>query len=508
MELDKYNAWLPEDISLWIPEDTNAQSSMTFSKPELSHEQLSQYGLQAFQSKQSRLQSCPPPAHFDISLGAQMYGYSVEHKKFHNEVPGERSSKLSQLSLERLHSFQQQGFRNAQASRPTDSIRFLHSILVLYLDWKSKLVDAGRSRQEFVDHLHLTVCKVQICECKSYRILISHFDDCLNIDCNICGPVRQLCHTKKISSGSVFEPCPIKNITSGSGKPKAYVSGDLHPREYIIRDVQPTPKRKKMENAVQHDDWKMENAVQHDDWSLGVVVRPHLQQQVGGLVDDEDNAKNMKKELLNSKEGRTRGVTWNATADNGGSKSPKVCFRKSDGLLGLGQSPEGPISLATLNKEVPSSVGSLGKSLQTFNDALDNKKLGNHDVISHSDELNLVDEQQEMGCVKTSEVKSDVTSSCQSLNSDGISVLPEESPRDEGEKIKLMTQAKHDRIDAKYDLANSDYQCGRKLEDLKVSGVSLTDFFTAEQIKEHLCSLNQYIYLVCTITFFFHCTIS
>ncbi|KAI3452127.1 hypothetical protein Pfo_008792 [Paulownia fortunei] len=464
VEQDKYKACLPKHISLWIPEDTNSLSSKTFSKPKLSHEQLSQYGLQALQSKQCHLQPCPPPAHLDVSLEAQMYGCSVGHKKFHNKVPGEGSSKLSQLSLKQLHKFQQEGFCNVKASKPTDSIRSLHNILVSYLNYKSKLVDACRSRQEFVDRLHLTVCKDLICECEKYRILISHFDNCHNTDCNICGPVHQL--------------CLIKKITSGSGKPKRYFSGGLHPRDYIIQETQPTPKRMKMENAVVHD-----------DWSLGAVVLPHLEQWVGGLVDEENTMK-MNKELLRSKESPTIGVTENGTADNGGPKSANVCFRKTDGLLGLGQSSEGPLHSATLNKEIASSIGNLGKSLLTVNDAFDNEKLGIGDAVSHSEELNLVDKQQEMGCVNTSKVKSDVTFSCQSLNSDGISV-PEESPIDEGENTKLMSEAEPNRIDAKCDLAKSDYQSGTKLEDLKVSGVSLTDFFTAEQIQEHLCSLNQ-----------------
>ncbi|KAL8471923.1 hypothetical protein ACS0TY_029236 [Phlomoides rotata] len=69
---------------------------------------------------------------------------------------------------------------------------------------------------------------------------------------------------------------------------------------------------------------------------------------------------------------------------------------------------------------------------------------------SHPEEPNMV-------CVETSTVKRDINFSPQSFTHDGHST-------------ELMTQAEHD--------------------DSKVSGVCLTDLFTAEQIKVHLCSLN------------------
>ncbi|GFQ04624.1 histone acetyltransferase hac1 [Phtheirospermum japonicum] len=55
---------------------------------------------------------------------------------------------------------------------------------------------------------------------------------------------------------------------------------------------------------------------------------------------------------------------------------------------------------------------------------------------------------------------------------------------DEAENTKWISEAI-------CDLGESDCQSGKKLEDLKVSGVSLIDFFAPDQIKEHLHSLNQ-----------------
>lgn len=554
MELDKSKACLPDPISLWVREDTSALSIMPSSKPKLRREHLPHYGLQALTSEHCRLQSRPSD-HVEISLGTQMYGYRIEHKKLHNEVPVERSSKPSQLSVEQLCSFEEKRFTRAQAPRLTDSTSFLQHVLMCYLKFKSKLLGHERRQQEFVNHLHLMVCKFGICDCKRYCTLISHYDGCHNTHCNLCQPVRLLGNTKKFSSGPTFEPCPIKKIASESEKPNGYVSRDLHARDYNFQDMQPPPKRMKMENAAKFD-----------DWSLFAIIRPHLEQRVGSLVNDEDSKEKTSKEPLSSKEASTTVVTWNATADNDGGS---MWSRKSDGLSGLGQSPESHINSASLN-EVPKSIGNLGKSVQTVGDSFDlcNITLGTDDAISHSEEHNSVDEQrdmgsvktskvksetfccpssssdsicvlpqvgdlgkscqtfndaldldninlgkdhdislseehnlvgeqQEIGCVETSKLKSDATFSYQSLNSDVISVHPQESPIDEGENFKLTSQSEHNRMDAKSDLANADNQCGRQLENLKASGVSLTDFFTAEQIREHLRSLNQDINLVC-----------
>lgn len=579
MKLDKSKACQPDSIALWVQEDTSALSIMPSRKPKLRREHLPHYG-QALTPEHCRLQSRPSD-HVEISLGTQMYGCRTEHKKLHNKVPVERSSKPSQLSVEQLCSFEEKRFTRAQAPRLTDSTSFLQYVLSWYLKYKSKPVGHERMQQEFVNHLHLMACKFGICDCEKYCALISHFDGCHNTHCNLCQPVRLLGNTKNISSGPTFEPCPIKKITSESEKHNGYVSRDLHARDYIVQDMQHPPKRMRLENAAKFD-----------DWSLFAIIRPHLEQRVGSLVNDEDSKEKTSKEplgsketsttagtwnataeeLLSSKEASTTAVTWNATADNDGGS---MWSRKSDGLSGLGHSPESHINSASLN-EVPKSTGNLGKSLQTVSDSFDlcNITLGTDDAISHSEEQNtvneqqdigwvktskvtsetfccpssssdsfcvlpqvgdigkncqtfnvaldldninlrkdhdttlsaehnLVGEQQEIGCVETSKLKSDATFSCQSLNSDGISLHPQESPIDEGENFKLTSQSEHNRMDAKSDLANTDNQCGRKSENLKASGVSLTDFFTAEQIREHLRSLNQDINLVCLI--FFNC---
>ncbi|KAL6553101.1 hypothetical protein OROGR_006943 [Orobanche gracilis] len=343
--------------SNWTRQDTKVLPSNAFSKPTLSHRLISQCQLQATQSKQRRFQPYPPSGPYR----PQMNGFSVGQ-----------------------NNIQRQGICNVQATKPADSIRTLHDILFSYMNDKYKLMDTCRTRQEFLNRLHLTACKDGVCKCQKYLLLITHFDKCQNTRCDVCEPVRQS-----------FYPMEEKNTTG------------LGFRDEHFSESQLALKHMKMEN----------NTVQNDDWSLGAIVRQHF------------NTTETKKE----------------------------------------QTLEGFVNSAKLDEEVPSSIGNIvGESFLCSDYAFD-------------------DEMMENGRVNVDEFRSRAPS----LSSDGISILSEELPMNEAENTKRVSEAELDTRDAECDLAKSDCECGRKLEDLKASGVSLIDFFTPEQIQEHLHSLKQ-----------------
>ncbi|KAK4488322.1 hypothetical protein RD792_004078, partial [Penstemon davidsonii] len=443
--------------------------------PPLVDNSLFQTRLQMVQPKQRNQQPCPP--RFD-----------------YNEVSRDGSSKLPQPFSKQFYGSQHQRFCNFQASKPSDSVLSLHNILFSYLNYKRNLVDARRSQPDFVEHLHLTVCNGQTCECEKYLILTYHFDNCYCTDCKICGPVHQF-YTKQINSGPDSNLPPTKKITSA---PEGEFS-DLHPGGYIFGDTQATPKRMKMDTA----------AVQRDDWSLSAIVfsavspfepgHPHLGREIRGSMVDEEISVKMNKELLSSQKSPITCVTGNGAVDNGGSESANVSLGKIEGHLGPGQSSEDPIcnrrGSASVDKEMLSSTENTCESLFTTNDASDNKKLCNDYDSFHSEEPVMADKQQEMACVNTSKVKSNESFSCKSMNSAGTTVLPGEPYIGQEDEIKPISEADQGRVDVNCVSANckDDYPFRIKLEDSKGLGVSLTDFFTAEQIKGHLHSLNQCI---------------
>ncbi|KAL6526251.1 hypothetical protein OROMI_029891 [Orobanche minor] len=412
--------------SNWIRQDTKVLPSNAFSKPTLSHGLISQCRLQATQSKQRRFQPYPPPAHLG-PYGPQMNGFSVGQ-----------------------NNIQRRGMCNVQATKPADSIRPLHDILLSYMNDKYKLMDTCRTRQEFLNRLHLTACKGGVCKCQKYLLLITHFDKCRNTQCDVCEPVRQS-----------FSPVEKKNTTGLGFRDEHYSESQL------------ALNRMKMES----------NTVHNDDWSLGAIVRQH----------------------------------FNTTETN------------------KEQTFEGFINSAKLDEEVPSSIGNIvGESFLRSDYAFDDEMMENgrvnadevrsRDPSLSSDGISILSEELPMdeaeNTKRVSEAELDIRDAeCDLAKSDckygrkledlkvsGVSsidfftpeqiqghlhILSEELPMDEAEDTKRVSEAELDTRDAECDLAKSDCEYGRKLEDLKVSGVSLIDFFTPEQIQEHLHSLKQ-----------------
>ncbi|KAL2522940.1 histone acetyltransferase HAC12-like [Forsythia ovata] len=481
-KLDKYNAWIPEQVPLRTPEDANDLSDMIVSKPESSHEELFQFEVPMRELKQSHQQPYPPFAHFDKSSETLTNGCAVEFKECYTQTAGKRPMILPQLLVDRSCTDQRE-FWDVQPAKPIDSILSLHNILVSYITYKSTPVNA-ESRQDFVEYMHLTVCSDQRCACDKYRVLISHFDTCHYTGCSICGPVHEL--------------GPVDKIYSGSGKGKRDLLRDLHSIDsdsidsYIIEDLQPSPKRLRMENVVASDGRPM-----------GAVALPLKQpcatkrypQRFGIPVHNNEDAMEVNKELLSFREDTIQtGVTRNYIADsNGGCANGS--FRRTEGHLKLGQPSEAPIydkDSAEMNKEVFRSPVNFR---MRGNDAPDNKMLDNDYASSLPEELIMACKQREMDFASTGNVNS-VVINPQSLDSESLPALSEEQIIGrEGEEIKLMSKAGHVRLGVKCDSDESavHYQPGIELKDSKGLGVSLTDFFTEEQIKEHLHSFNQCI---------------
>ncbi|KAL2499780.1 Uncharacterized protein Adt_25330 [Abeliophyllum distichum] len=211
-KLDKFNAWIPEQVPLRTPEDANDLSARIVSKPESSHEEFFPFEVPMLELKQSHRQPYPPFAHFDNSSETLTNGCTVEFKECYNQTAEKRSMRLPQLLVDQSCTVQRE-FWDVQPAKPIDSILSLHDILFSYITYKSMPVNA-ESRQDFVDYMHLTVCSDQRCACDKYRVLISHFDTCHYTGCSICGPVREL--------------GPVVKIYSGSGKAKRDLLRDLH----------------------------------------------------------------------------------------------------------------------------------------------------------------------------------------------------------------------------------------------------------------------------------------
>ncbi|XP_059293797.1 probable histone acetyltransferase HAC-like 1 [Lycium ferocissimum] len=88
---------------------------------------------------------------------------------------------------------------------------------------------------------------------------------------------------------------------------------------------------------------------------------------------------------------------------------------------------------------------------------------------------------------------SEIDSSSQ-MRVDRLSFLPIEPTDDQREELQRTSKYNQTTSSARRDLTEpkADYQVGMRSEDPKRLGISLTDFFTIEQLKDHIHSLRQY----------------
>ncbi|CAA3002477.1 histone acetyltransferase HAC12-like isoform X2 [Olea europaea subsp. europaea] len=491
VELDKYSTWLPQQLSERILGDSGTVSSMTAWISKSSHDEPLQSELQVLGSNNCHQQ----PAYFNESSNAQTHGCTTKIECSTQSCMVQQEE--VQLQETCFHNDILEGpalsFGPVGAAKPKESILSLVDILLLYTTYKSIPVNMGTTRENFLDYLHLTVCNVQKCECEIYHILVSHFDDCHDTGCSICGPVREL--------------YPTGETHSGAGKSKRDLPEDLHARDSnwmsscSVEDIQPPLKRTKIESSILSNNRPLSAVTFPVNQPCKTKGHPLLGKRFGSLMYFEEEELVMKNELLSSTEDPIKGgVPAKGSVDN-------IRFERVNAL--------GAVTLP-----VDQPCGSLEDPLIAVNIAVDKNRLESanacfrrtvvYSELRKPSEGPMYDQQDSsqtnkellmsieshpvMDGTYTSKVKTDVTLTSEGLSSDSKSVLSEECTNVK-EDIKIKDKANYAKIDMHCSSAESAAYCMLRMEsqDSKRCGVSLTDFFNAQQIKEHLSSLNQNI---------------
>ncbi|KAK2996552.1 hypothetical protein RJ639_026644, partial [Escallonia herrerae] len=345
----------------------------------------------------------------------------------------ERHESVNQVGLQKV-SVMEQGpaaespslvFDDA-SSFTTSSTLSLHRILLSYANYECIPVNNGKGQVPFLNDIHKTECNDHQCNCHIYFMLISHYDNCHYTNCNLCGPVRRL------FAGDQFHS---ESGKSENGLPGAFCRGDSDGSSTdTIVDILPPPKRLKVENPI----FLANGVSQEVASSLNQMCAPEFPRlgQWHDACKITADSMDAKQEFLCPTEDTTRcSVTRNAVTDNGPKDLKSVPIRSKELLVGC-------------------------------------KQEGLHHTSIY-------------------EIKNDAVDNFQGLTSDNVHILCEGTTSGHKEEV-IQVGSKHDPPKSEAKCTSHTSAPGNdslmKSEVPKIQGVSLADFFTARQMREHLSS--------------------
>lgn len=118
-----------------------------------------------------------------------------------------------------------------------------HKILLNYIHYKKSAVIIGDARVSFKNYMHTAVCKKNICKCEQIFALVSHYDDCHNANCNICRPVWYTSISNKPHPKFEFvKSSLLRDSGNGdSGQPRCDSSETMQPSSKRLKVGNPSP---------------------------------------------------------------------------------------------------------------------------------------------------------------------------------------------------------------------------------------------------------------------------
>ncbi|XAR51564.1 Histone acetyltransferase [Bertholletia excelsa] len=381
-----------------------------------------------------------PSMLFEERFVAQSQYHFFEQDGCFRRVSGELVAKASHLPLEQSAAVQHLASEGSlSSSGPNGAANFIHysdvnpqRILLSYMNYKR--IHAEGSQVSFVDQMHSTVCGDCLCNCDKYSKLVSHFDNCHDWGCKICRPARMCCVMGKPPQGSRKQE--RDNLRAFCDKRFSSTSYDQS------EDFPHQTKRMKTAKSVSNE--------------IGVssVVTCSIAQ----------------------------------TCDPG----------ESEELPQLRQWPETPV----LNDLDPtkdqdhfevSTPLEESRSASSSNGVSETLQKSIKSALSFSENLVGCSKEEGSMLVCTSDVKNNMVDTSQILSSHNMSVPSEEFVADQKEKRQVCTKPDQAKLEMKSNLIAPAVDAGRKLGEPKILGVSLIDFFTVEEVKDHLSSLRQWI---------------
>ncbi|OMO80096.1 Zinc finger, PHD-type [Corchorus capsularis] len=388
-----------------------------------------------------------------------------------------------------------------------------YKILLGYVRYKKSVAITGDPRVSFVNYLHSTACKNNHrCKCELYFSFVSHYDGCHDADCFICGPVWYTSITNK--AHPFFEHvkrCRAGNSTDGDSFQPSYGSSET---------MQPSLKRLKVENPPYSS--LPENGIYCAAAPLKVQSDypklPPLQQLPESPASINSEVMEAYMELLPKliEDSTSTEEIGNNDADNcptlateilpGPSEVVVSSFKQLEAYID-GSHKEGDVDFRdgiNIRDNIiydPNNVRF--NTLPSFSEGLV-AGCEENEIMAMENELIAQESNCRTEVVPASEERE--TEARTTINQAETALKNELIARQsncrvelpaacEGGETEVRTNSNQAEIAIENEPIAQEIDFGKeiKLESQKIRGVSLIENFTAQQIKEHISSLRQYI---------------
>ncbi|XP_024972844.1 histone acetyltransferase HAC12-like isoform X3 [Cynara cardunculus var. scolymus] len=392
-------------------------------------------------SQQPDEQAQQHPVQFDDRLKTRSNMLFINGEKSSDEISVREEFKIPQINSEKSPLAQE--YAALESSSQISSFQVLSSY-VMYKDMPADL----RREVPFQDYMHAAECKENLCNCPLYLELASHFDKCNHLNCDICGPARSLCSTsnfhlesrkrKKDQAEATHDADPSSTATLLETLPTKYPKtesptvGDGFSQEYADSLDQHSPLDQPQHLEQRPEAFVCNEDVQEVQPEL-LAVDPSVNCATVGDTMDDDQRRN-----FNDTHGEQESTELKRSNDNTNNEMKKMPELNSANLSPKeGVNDEKEISNQVYTESGHAKIEANFLAADAYDIRLDSKK-------SMMPSVSLADHDSVLESEKT--------------------------------KIKIAPLVDDD--------------AGVKPEKIKIQSVSLADFFTAAQIREHLLSFS------------------
>ncbi|KAJ6368326.1 hypothetical protein OIU78_000837 [Salix suchowensis] len=395
--------------------------------------------------EQNQQQSCQLYGQFNKALEVKVPSHFRDQNKFCRPISG-HTSMHSQLPSEQSHEVHvplesSAPFFSSEATilANLNNLPFFSSrekVFAAYVNSKRSTVPMGDCLDSFLKHFHSTVCDNSKCYCESLHLLLLHFDNCLQTDCLVCAPSRILCKTDNLGQNS-------KELKNG------------HKREIIDTD-----------------------SSGYGSCCSGDKMPP-------------------------SKCQKMEKYSYDFSSGDGIASMVAPFLVQPDGLRGplaLKQLPESPVSISSEFLGVNNDLLMNSMENPTSSDQIRSKAANSYprlicESVSAPFKEHIVGYSSgEMDSRSSSGVADVMKDDCNQLMNNRMPIVSEEvSAAFNKEAIQVISKfhLAKPAIEHELNATAVKHEEGMQLESPKMRGASLIDFFTPEQIEEHLSSLGQ-----------------